>query len=317
MWKLGTKLLGLMWSSYFDDFFSLTEVATCRHTDLLISSLFGILGWRLSADKLIAYDTVCRVLGVKFGLVQSGVGLAAHVLNTEERVSELCEKLDEIVRSGRLKRSEGEKLRGRILFAAGQLFGRFARHQVRLLSMHIQSGRVNLSEETTEALQSIRAHLEKNVPRKIMGSLSDHVHIYVDASFDEGDYAGVGGALYDSHGRALFFFSEEVSPMLIADIRSDGQVTLIQELEMLALLVVPNLWIPPSGGFIDSESVRGAFLKTWSNNSNNNHLLAQIFRVEEKSMCQIWLERVPSQFNPVDVLSREKTDSWMGLRGNP
>ena len=37
-WKVGTKLLGLLWSSYFDDFFSISEKETCRHTDLVISA---------------------------------------------------------------------------------------------------------------------------------------------------------------------------------------------------------------------------------------------------------------------------------------
>ena len=39
-----------------------------------------------------------------------------------------------------------------------------------------------------------------NVPRKIVGSLTDHVHIYVDASFDESAYSGVGGVMYDKFG---------------------------------------------------------------------------------------------------------------------
>lgn len=44
LWKVGTKLLGLMWSSYFDDFFSLTEKETSRHTDSVISAAFSVLG---------------------------------------------------------------------------------------------------------------------------------------------------------------------------------------------------------------------------------------------------------------------------------
>ena len=100
-------------------------------------------------------------------------------------MAELCESLDEILMIRRLKRSEGEKLRGRLIFAAGQLFGRFVRNQVRHLSNHIRSGRANLPDETAEALQLIRNYIHTNVPRKIVGTLCDHVHIYVDASFDD------------------------------------------------------------------------------------------------------------------------------------
>ena len=133
LWKVGTKLLFLLWSSYFDDFFSVAEQATSKHTDLVISAFFAILGWNLSSDKLVPFDSVCKVLGVKFDLKLSGDGLA-FVLNTEERVIELCDCLDEVLTSKRLRRGEGEKLRGRLIFAAGQLFGRFVRNQVRHLS---------------------------------------------------------------------------------------------------------------------------------------------------------------------------------------
>ena len=317
LWKVGTKLLGLLWTSYFDDFFSLSEVKTSRHTDLVISSFFAILGWDLSSDKLLSFDSVCKVLGVKFDLKMSGDGISL-VLNTEDRVSELCESLDEILGTRRLKRAEGEKLRGRLIFAAGQLFGRFVRNQIRLLSDHIRSGRANLTDETVRALQGIRHHLHANVPRKIVGSSCDHVHIYVDASFDDGSYSGIGGVIYDSTGKPLSFFSEELSQDFVDVVRCDGQVTIIQELEMLALLVAICLWCPEFKNyrvvaFTDSESVRGAFLKTWSNNRQNSHLLTHIFQVEEECLCQIWLERVPSQSNPSDHLSREKVRKWMGL----
>ena len=114
----------------------------------------------------------------------------------------------------------------------------------------------------------------------------------------------------------MFFFSERINPRAFVR-HSQDQGTVIQELEMLALLVAVSVWCPvfKSYGvvaFTDSESVRGAFLKTWSNNLNSSHLLTCIFQVEESSMCQVWLER-PSQSNPVDGLSREETTSWMSL----
>ena len=191
LWKVGTKLLFLLWPSYFDDFFSVAEQATSKHTDLVISAFFAILGWNLSSDKLVPFDSVCKVLGVKFDLKLSGDGLA-FVLNTDERVIELCDCLDEVLTSKRLRSGEGEKLRGRLIFAAGQLFGRFARNQVRHLSNHIRSGRANLTEATVDALKGIRNYPHANVPRKIVGYSCEHIHLYVDASFDYDGYSGIG-----------------------------------------------------------------------------------------------------------------------------
>ena len=95
IWKLGSKLLKLMWTSYFDDFFSITDASSARHTDLVVLAMFNLLGWKLSADKLIDYHTVCKVLGVEFDFNMSGAGLTT-VNNTADRVKELCDQLDSI-----------------------------------------------------------------------------------------------------------------------------------------------------------------------------------------------------------------------------
>ena len=314
LWKLGAKLLHLLWSSYFDDFFSITEAALSKHTELIITSFFNILGWDLSSDKLIPYESVCKVLGVQFDFKMSGEGWTV-VTNTKDRVDELCEAIEEILEAGTLRRGDGEKLRGRLLFASGQLFGRRARNLVRKLSMHVQSNCKLLNEETILALKNIHVLLTQNLPRKIKGRLSTHLHVYVDASFDEDGYSGVGGVAYDEYGIMLGFFSEKVSDDLIKSIKEKGQVTIIQELEMLALLVAVELWSPEWDhcrfvAFTDSESVRCSFLKSWSMNETNNRLLERVFKVEEESGCQIWLERVPSQSNPSDYLSRQLVAKW-------
>ena len=57
--------------------------------------------------------------------------------------------------------------------------------------------------------------------------------------------------------------------------------------------------------FTDSESVRGAFLKSWSANTDSDRLLTSIFEIEPLFSLPVWIERVPSQSNPADILSRE------------
>ena len=171
----------------------------------------------------------------------SGEGLSL-VSNISDRVSELCKNIDEILSSGILRRGDGEKLRGRLLFASGQLFGRRARNLWRMLSKHVHSNRKVLSDETVEALKNICKLLVNNLPRRIVGPLLSHLHIYIDAAFEKQGYCGVGGVVYDEREKVSGFFSEEVSPNLIQMIKQDGQVTVIQELEMLALLVAREVW---------------------------------------------------------------------------
>ena len=316
IWKLGNKLLKLMRTSYFDDFFSITNAAIAKHTDLVIAAMFDLLGWKLSVDKLVDYNTICKVLGVEFDFRMSGAGLTT-VNNTADRVRELCEQLDSILELGKLNKGDGERLRGRLQFASGQLFGRSARNNLRVLSKHISSNRLQLCNDTVTALDSLRHQLRSNLPRTIRGPMSDHIHIYVDASFDLENYSGVGGVAFSSDGTILGYFSEEISKTFILAAMSADQHTMIQELEMLALLIAVSVWCPGHIGkrivaFTDSESVRGSFLKTWSGNDPSSKLLRQIFLLEETHSCHVWLERVPSQSNPSDVLSRSQVAHWFG-----
>ena len=96
--------------------------------------------------------------------------------------------------------------------------------------------------------------------------------------------------MYDSSGQACFFFSEELSCDFLCSVKKAEQKNLIQELEMLALPISAELWLPLVKGkrvvaFSDSESVRGSFLKSWSQNDMSSFLLKKIFPLEEKFCC--------------------------------
>ena len=51
--------------------------------------------------------------------------------------------------------------------------------------------------------------------------------------------------------------------------------------------------------------MRGTFLKSWSANKDSDKMINITFQVEEEFDLPVWSERVPSQSNPADVLSRE------------
>ena len=80
-------------------------------------------------------------------------------------------------------------------------------------------------------------------------SLTDHIHIYVDASFEEGSYSGLGGAVYSSAGVLMSFFSERIDPDFIERVKRENQKNIIQEMEMLALLIAVATWCPAWNGF--------------------------------------------------------------------
>ena len=324
LWKIGSSLLHLMWSVYFDDFLCLARSSESRHVDFCVSTLFSLLGWKVSEHKLLDFNTVCKVLGVQLDLKQSGSGIC-FVTNTAERVEELVAEIDEAMKSNLLPRKDGEKLRGRLQFASSQMFGRRFRRLLKVLSNHVTAGRQTLSDRTRDCLSEIRGLLLKNAPRKVESLQAEVVHIYVDASFDRDKYSGLGGMVVDMSKKTLFFFSESVDNDTLDEIMSKGQKTVIQELEMMAVLAAVKSWHSFLKSrkvvlFTDSESVRGSFLKTWSANDNSDDMINVIFEVEEGFDIPLWIERVPSQSNPSDVLSREVVAVFEGaerVRVNP
>ena len=188
LWKVGSALLHLMWSVYFDDFLCLARSSESKHVDFCADALFSLLGRRISRHKLLEFNTLCKVLGVQLDLRQSGDRIC-FITNTDERVEELTEEVDEAMPTKTLSRCEGEKLRGRLQFASSQVFGRKFRRLLKVLSNHVIQGRKTLSEHTQACLFDVRKLLVQNVPRKIGASQAEVLHIYVDASFDISGYS--------------------------------------------------------------------------------------------------------------------------------
>ena len=252
---------------------------------------------------------LCKVLGVRFDLRQSGSGLCL-VTNTEERISELCDLIDTIVQQGRLRRSDGERLRGRLQFASGQLFGRTFKGFLNDLNKHLSSGRAKLSDRSLKSLSGIRDLLRTGLPRRVDTNFDDYVHIYVDASFEPEGYSGLGGLLLSSNGKCLGHFSEEVPRSCIDSFIRSDQNTVIFELEALALVASLDTFHDLVAGhrviiFTDNEGVRSIVLRSSSKNPVGAELLDCLGSLEDKLQSRVWVERVPSESNPADRLSRE------------
>ena len=167
-----------------------------------------------------------------------------------------------------------------------------------------------MSQHTQSCLRDIRELPTRNNPRKIEASQAEVLHVYVDASFNYSDYSGLGGLIVDMSKKILSFFSTEVDKRTLDEVMTKGQKTVIQELEMMAVLGAMQVWQKLLKScrvvlFTDSEAVRGAFLKSWSANDDSDRMINIIFQVEGDFDVPAWIERVPSQSNPSDMLSKE------------
>ena len=96
VWTVAVKLLFLVWSVYFDDYLSLARDSEAKHVDLVVSVFFRLLGWRVSADKLLPYSSCCKVLGVEldvgnairgYALLKNTLKHRCHLLGVDPSMS--------------------------------------------------------------------------------------------------------------------------------------------------------------------------------------------------------------------------------------
>ena len=143
------------------------------------------------------------------------------VRNTEKRRSEPCEVSKNILNAGRLSPKESERLRGRLQFSAGQLFGGRAKASLHTLAKHSRQQAYALSQEVSEACPQLLEMLEDGAKGEISSALSDVVHVFVDASFEpRGGFCGIGGIAYSSSGLVLHWFGCKIDPLVIDELWS-------------------------------------------------------------------------------------------------
>ena len=172
LWLIGLRCLGVVWSFYFDDFLNVCAANEARHLDIVVSAMFKVLGWKVSEDKLVPCSSCCKVLGIELDLSSAAKGWAV-MKNTDCRRSELVECLEAILKRGHISRSEVDKVRGRLQFASGQLFGRLSRHAVHSFSSRRASCH-GLGERVEWAVRDLCKVLRYGKPREISRRLQPY-----------------------------------------------------------------------------------------------------------------------------------------------
>ena len=209
-WRLSQaiKVLGitcgnLIWSSFYDDFVCVCREGTEEQTDRMVRLIFKSLSWALSLgdDKDKPFASKFQALGVEFDLSTVEEGYFS-VGNTTARRDELSEKISSILQADMLEPVVAESLRSRLLFAEGQLYGRFAKLALhRIGAIGLQSKPVNpIGNELKQALRWIKERILTAAPRQIDAGGRRTYYMFLDgACTDEqtGRWTGtsVGGVL--------------------------------------------------------------------------------------------------------------------------
>ena len=162
------RYMGLLWSAFFDDFVLLSHAMHESSTMTAALSLFDILGFQYSKDKLQPFKDKTEMLGVELDLSEVKAG-TIKVRNKASRSSELCEVLERILKQKKVVVKELPTTLGKLQFAEGQLWGRSGRLALSELRRHEKSGdkEAMLDNRSLDASLLLFEKLRDGKPRTI------------------------------------------------------------------------------------------------------------------------------------------------------
>ena len=207
IWTIGVALLSAHWYSYFDDFPVVEGSDSCPLLGRSLSFLFTLLGWEVAGDKDQDFSSLAVVLGLEYNLIESLLGTIL-MQNTQKRIEDVSSEIQKCLNSKFLSAKDGERLRGRLQFLDGQLFGKLAQCAYKSLSRHVALGGGRLPDHTCAQLAFIANHIQSGKPCCVTSQLEDTLLIFVDACHEPDEHlpAGFGGVLFDCQGRELSYF---------------------------------------------------------------------------------------------------------------
>ena len=125
--KIMMSMFGIPCTHYFDDFSFIAPAAVAEPVLELAQEVLDLLGWEVKGEtKDVPLDACFAALGVSFDL-QHATDYRHPCLvvsNTENRVKELTKTIREFLKSGKMSAAEAAQLRGRLVFANSQIFGK-------------------------------------------------------------------------------------------------------------------------------------------------------------------------------------------------
>ena len=299
LWSILSSLFLVINSNYFDDFVVLAnqlEVASVDHT---VKTVLKLLGWVFAQDgpKAPPFSQDARALGVQINVARMCEGVI-EVGDTASRRSEMSESLRQILADGSLPRMEALRLRGRMHFVSGQLFGRVAKRTLAVVTRHAYSAEsAVLSSEAMTSIRRFLAIIESNKPRVISRSASRTWLVFTDASHEpDGDrpLGGIGAVLVDERGAKQRFFSEEIPQSLMEQINVTKRKTLIFECEFLAIFLALYSWKETLHGckvlmYTDNDAVRDCVISCCTTSINATPILDACLELESRLSLNMWI----------------------------
>ena len=170
---------------------------------------------------------------LKSGFACAGLLCILDVKNTEKRIMDLTEQLEQVLQRS-LNPHETLKLKGRLGFADGFLHGRLGALVLKRLVDHAYSFSNVVDNELATVLELIVKRLRCAGPKRVDANTVNERSIFTDASFEtQLGSGGLGGVLVDCLGNCRAWFSLKLEPNECKLLGADSKETIIYELELL------------------------------------------------------------------------------------
>lgn len=315
---IGSAGPALMWTCYFDDFICLCQEGDESNTHATVQFLFDALGWKVSQDAKKNSDFSARfsALGVAFDLSETHRGIL-KVGNTDQRRNELDAALQGILDADSLSPGDAERLRGRLVFAESQVFGRGSKLALRAISEPALLRRTvsPLTDEMLFGLFWMKERVLTSKPRTVISDARPTCSLFLDGACEPSEANGgmpvttIGGILYDNWGRAIKAFGTRISNDILQKWSAGKRRQMIFEAEVLPYLVALNLWSAELAGvqlliFIDNEAARHSWVNGFAEAFYPRNIIHCGVILEAELGIQAYFCRVPTFSNPADMPSR-------------
>ena len=288
-------------------------------TGLAVEMLFELIGvdFARTGKQATEFGHVVKTMGLQLNLHDPQARVT--VGHTEDRKTELAADLKQIISDGFVESKFAERLKGRMQWFEGYVFGRTAQLGLRTLNdIALRSSKVvKLTVAELSILNKLLDRVSPARPIIISARTLSTWYIFTDGAC-QGVYekdGGVGGVLVNPSGIIAMFFSEKV-PTEFMGILSRDSLNPIYELELLPVLLAFVLWKQYIGDsrvvfFLDNDAARAGLIKAQGATIHGGVIVQRIVGIESQIDCKPWYGRAPTSSNIEDEPSRHQCDGLL------
>ena len=307
------RLFLLTNTSFFDDYCQLEFAPLCTSAWKTAETVLALLGWKvaMSEDKRLPFSKKFSMLGAVVDLSNSMEG-TVQISNKPSRIEELLAFVGELELGADFTENKLQSLRGRLLYAAGNTFGRCTQVAVQALGRVARKGTsMVLEDEMLACIQYAVRTLAGSLPRQVKAWKDEWpVLIFTDGACEEdGVVVTHGAVLCDVTTGSYFFFGDHVPRSFVEAWTKGGRKQVIYQAELFPIWIAKVTWKHLLNGrqvlwFCDNEAARSAMIRSYSPLLDSLQLVRCCAFEDVAAQSTNWYARVPSKSNISDAASR-------------